>query len=116
MNISARTSGFAVRRRNAGGVHRKAILTLQYKANCSKPRLAKSNDPGYGKSWTSPEEITHEDEEAFRSWVEAGMARGGGKQKLAVTPLEMATLSSARMSERRSKSASEEEATAEIRR
>ena len=104
MGRPSKTAGFAVRRRCAGGMHSKIVLMLQYRPRAGKgrPRWAKSNDPRYAKTWDSVDQITMKDEEEFRSWVENDFAAGGGSKPKEVSPVEMHTLSSERMSVRTS--------------
>ena len=97
-----RSGHHQIRVHAAGGVGGRYKLVLKYLARKGAHRDAVSNDPKYNKTWASAAEITDADKDAFREWVEAKMATGGGcslKRDQAGSSGSLPSRSSARLDE-----------------
>lgn len=74
--------GARIRIKDAGGLHTHFVLVAEYQPRRSskQKRRIQSNNPRYGKSWSSKEEITLDDKVEFANWINAGLAQGGGSK------------------------------------
>lgn len=63
--------------KNAGGIHRRFVIVVEYAPRKGHKVLIRSNHRKYGKSWATREEITEEDQVQFVSWINNHLATDG---------------------------------------
>lgn len=63
--------------KNAGGIHRRFVVVVEYVPRKGQKALIRSNHLRYGKSWATREEITEEDKLEFVNWINSHLATDG---------------------------------------
>lgn len=70
--------------KNAGGAYSRFVLAAWYRPRTGRgqSKRIQSNNPRYGKSWASKNEIQESDKLEFLRWINTDLARGGqGKDR-----------------------------------